>query len=133
MTKDEAILQIRPALPQINLDLSSNSIEHFQNATLRPILKQQNDWLIHLFILQLDKQQASFAQASPLQQKQKIKDLLQRNQGFRQLLIGGITAWFTSSEGEIYRQDPKLHHRRIINMAIERLQSQSEKIGSGYL
>ncbi|MEL6635965.1 MAG: hypothetical protein AAFW73_05155 [Bacteroidota bacterium] len=124
MTKDETILQLRPEIPQIDLQRSQHPHEHFQNATLRPLLKQHNDLLMRLFIHHLDKQRSAFVRASALQQEEKIGQILQRNQGFRQLLIGTLIAWFTEEEWGVYSLQGSALNRRIISMATRRLQSQ---------
>ncbi len=124
MTKDEAILNLRPLLPQIETTKAQKPLELFQKQTLRPLLKQQNDLLLAIFVSHLDKHKKTFLDSSPSAKEALIAQKIQRDQRFRQFLIGSIVAWFTKEEWQAYQQDPTAINRRIIGMLTQRLQSQ---------
>ena len=53
--RDNEITSLRPSV-EVNIDKNeANSPGHFQNATLRPILKLQNELLLQMFNHYLDK------------------------------------------------------------------------------
>jgi hypothetical protein len=48
-TRDLSLLALRPKLPNVRIDGAMSSEEHFQNNTLRPVIKLQNDLLVAVF------------------------------------------------------------------------------------
>lgn len=122
-TKDEAILEIRgTAIGQI-FD-SSTSEEKFQNNTLRPILKFQNDLFIEVFKNYATKQKGVFFSLSPEKKMTYIENAIQRDIKFRNSLKGIIIGLFTISEYKEYILNSSNLNKRMMNLLIERLKSQ---------
>ena len=48
-SRDEALLAIRPTIPQAKISDNTSEEERFQNQTLRPILKLQHPIFIEIF------------------------------------------------------------------------------------
>ena len=125
--RDNNVLELRgEALGVINIQSSSEEI--FQNKTLRPILKLQNDLFIQVFINYAIKQKGAFFELSPDKKMGYIENVIQRDIKFRNSLKGMIIAFFTLDEYAEYIQISSNLNKRMMNMLIERLKSQVQLI-----
>jgi len=122
-TKDEAILEIRGESIGIIFE-NSSSEEKFQNQTLRPILKFQNDLFIEVFRNYAIKQKNAFFTLSPEKKMIYIENAIQRDIKFRNSLKGIIIGIFTITEYKEYIQNSSNLNKRMMNLLIERLKSQ---------
>ncbi|WP_445717363.1 glyoxalase [Flavobacterium sp.] len=126
-TKDEAILEIRGE--SIGTIFENSSIEEkFQNQTLRPILKFQNDLFIEVFKNYATKQKGVFFSMSPEKKLIYIENAIQRDIKFRNSLKGIVIGMFTISEYKDYIQNSSNINKRMMNLLIERLKSQIQII-----
>ena len=126
-TRNQIILQLRgEAIGLITNESSAE--EQFQNATLRPILKLQNDLLIAIFINYCIKQKSTFFKLNINKKLEYIEQNIQRDMKFRDFLKGIIIAFFTIEEYENYAKNASNLNKRIITMLIERIQSQVQLI-----
>ncbi|WP_264521456.1 glyoxalase [Flavobacterium sp. N1994] len=125
--RDNNVLELRgEALGVINIQSSSEEL--FQNKTLRPILKLQNDLFIQVFINYAIKQKGAFFELSPDKKMAYIENVIQRDIKFRNSLKGMIIAFFTLEEYAEYIQISSNLNKRMMNMLIERLKSQVQLI-----
>ena len=106
----------------------SSSEEIFQNMTLRPILKTQNDLFIQVFINYAIKQKNVFFSLTPEKKMMYIENVIQRDIKFRNSLKGMIIALFTLEEYAEYIQISSNLNKRMMNMLVERLKSQIQLI-----
>ncbi|MCF6128673.1 glyoxalase [Flavobacterium sp. AS60] len=106
----------------------SSSEEIFQNMTLRPILKTQNDLFIQVFINYAIKQKNVFFSLTPEKKMQYIENVIQRDIKFRNSLKGMIIALFTLDEYAEYIRISSNLNKRMMNMLIERLKNQMQLI-----
>lgn len=126
-TRDHSILEIRgETLGVVNTDSSIE--EKFQNKTLRPILKLQNDLFIQVFINYAVKQKNVFFGHTPEKKMTYIENVVHRDMKFRNFLKGMIVAFFTLEEYAEYIQISSNLNKRMMNMLIERLKSQLQLI-----
>jgi hypothetical protein len=125
--KDDLILSIRGGVIG-SITSESSSEEKFQNQTLRPILKIQNDLLLLVFKNYITKQKVDFATLSPEKKMQFIENAIQRDIKFRNLLKGMVIGFFTLSEYETYIQNSSNLNKRMMNLLIERYKSQIQII-----
>lgn len=102
----------------------SSSEEIFQNQTLRPILKLQNDLLIQVFINYAVKQKNAFFILTPDKKMAYIENVIQKDIKFRNSLKGIIIAFFTLDEYAEYIKNSSNLNKRMMNLLIERLKSQ---------
>ena len=100
--------------------------EKFQNLTLRPVLKLQNDLYLSLFINYAIRQNAEFNLLSTEKQNLFIEKSLQNDLVLKNTFIGMTIGMFTLEEMEIYNSETKVFNKRIITMLTERLKSQIE-------
>jgi hypothetical protein len=122
-TKDETILEIRGASIGTIFE-NSSAEEKFQNQTLRPILKFQNDLFLEVFKNYATKQKGVFFTFNPDKKMQYIEKVIQKDIKFRNSLKGIIIGLFTISEYKEYIQNSSNINKRMMNLLIERLRSQ---------
>lgn len=122
-TRDTQLLDWRgDALGMVN---SQSSIEEaFQNQTIRPILKLQNDLLIQVFINYAVKQKNVFFSLTPEKKLNYIENVIQKDIKFRNSLKGMVIALFTVEEYLEYIKNSSNLNKRMMNLLIERLKSQ---------
>jgi hypothetical protein len=125
--RDTHVLELRGETFGI-INNQSSSEEIFQNKTLRPILKIQNDLLIKVFINYAVKQKNVFFSLTPEKKMVYIENVIQRDIKFRNSLKGMIIALFTLDEYAEYIRISSNLNKRMMNMLVERLKSQLQVI-----
>lgn len=98
--------------------------EAFQNNTLRPILKFQNDLLLQVFIKYAIKQKGVFFLLSPDKKEKYIENVIQKDIKLRNTLKGIIIGLFTIEEYATYVINSSNLNKRIMTLLIERYRSQ---------
>ena len=126
-TKDESLLEIRGASIGI-ISENSSAEEKFQNQTLRPILKFQNDLFLEVFRNYATKQKGAFFTLNPDKKMQYIENVIQKDIKFRNSLKGIIIGLFTISEYNEYIQNSSNLNKGMMNLLVERLKSQVQII-----
>ncbi len=126
-TKDEAILEIRGEFIGM-ISENSSFEEKFQNQTLRPILKLQNDLFIEVFRNYAIKQKGVFFSLHPENKMLYIENAIQKDTKLRNSLKGIIIGMFTILEYKTYIQNSSNLNKRMMNLLIERLKSQIQII-----
>jgi len=107
---------------KVNEDMSLD--EQFQNATLRPIIKFQNNLLIAAFRNYANKHKNSFYECNLPKRLEYIEHAIQKDMKFRNSLKGMIIGQFTVEEYESYIRNSSALNKRMMNMVIERLKDQ---------
>ncbi len=102
----------------------SSAEETFQNQTIRPILKIQNDLLIDVFKNYISKYKDDFYSYSVEKKLSYIENSIQKDIKFRNSLKGMVIGLFTIAEYEQYIKTSSSINKRMMNMVIERLKSQ---------
>ncbi|WP_163400881.1 glyoxalase [Flavobacterium fluviatile] len=102
----------------------SSADEIFQNQTIRPILKLQNDLFIAVFINYVNKNKADFYSYSVEKKLQTIENSIQKDIKFRNSLKGIVMALFTVEEYETYIKNSSDLNKRMMNLLIDRLKNQ---------
>ena len=121
--RDTAILAMRgEAIGEI-LEQSSKE-EIFQNKTLRPILKLQNDIFVESFLNYVNKHKTDFYNLSTEKKLLFIENAIQKDIKFRNALKGMVIALFTIEEFREYIQNSSSLNKRMMNLVIERLKDQ---------
>lgn len=122
-TRDQFITNLRGETIG-SVSLSSSSDEKFQNQTLRPILKLQNDLFIEVFKNHIGKHKNDFYLYSLEKKLLFIENAIQKDIKFRNALKGIVIGLFTLDEYATYIQNSSSLNKRMMNMLIERLKSQ---------
>ncbi|MDD2986421.1 glyoxalase [Flavobacterium sp.] len=101
----------------------SSAEESFQNATLRPILKLQNDLFLEVFKNYISKHKNDFYSFSVEKKLLFIENTIQKDIKFRNALKGMVIGLFTIDEYAQYMLNSSNLNKRMMNMLIERLKS----------
>ncbi len=125
--RDNHVLELRGETLGV-ITSQSSSEEIFQNKTLRPILKLQNDLFIAVFVNYAVKQKNVFFMLTPEKKMAYIENVIQRDIKFRNSLKGIVIGLFTVDEYNEYIQNSSNLNKRMMNMLIERLKSQIQLI-----
>ena len=128
MNRDEQLISLRPSIPTLMEEGVTSAMEQFQNKSLRPILKLQNDLLLKLFRSYAIKRKGAFFTLAASQKRGYIEKSLQRDLRFRSLMQGTIIGQFTEKELGHYEEKESELGRRMIEMMIQRIHSQWELI-----
>ena len=105
---------------------NSTEVENFQNQTLRPILKLQNDLYATLFEGYASRQKSDYETLSGAKKRTFIEQSLQKDMVLKNTFIGITIGLFTIDEIAVYATQSKDYNRRIITMLIERLKSHTK-------
>ena len=124
-TKDEALLELRKSATGI-INEDSSAEERFQNQTLRPILKVQNELLLEVFINYAKIQKGVFFELSISKKQLYIENALQKDVKFSNSLKGMIIGLFTIAEYKEYSLNTSNINKRIGNLLMERFKSQMQ-------
>lgn len=97
--------------------------ENFQNQTLRPILKLQNELFLSVFITNAIKNKNVFFGLSTNKKIEYIDNVLLKDFKFRQFMLGLTVGLFTNTEFNYYVSNSSKLNKRIVSMLAERLKS----------
>ncbi|HBS53614.1 MAG TPA: glyoxalase [Flavobacterium sp.] len=105
---------------------TSQSLEEevFQNATLRPILKLQNDLIVLIFQNYVNQIKLPFKDFTVEKKMSSIATIISKDIQLQNTLKGIVIGLFTTEEYHYYSKTISNSNKRIKAMLIERLQSQ---------
>jgi hypothetical protein len=109
---------------QGTVNAQSSADEFFQNETLRPILKLQNDLFIEAFRNYITKSKTDFYHFNVEKKLHFMEHSIQRDIKFRNSLKGIVIGLFTVEEYTRYIQNSSDLNKRMMSMLIERLKNQ---------
>jgi len=129
--RDDHLVNMRPDLGQARMHDQMSSQEFFQNNTLRPILKLQNDLILALFRHYVEKHKGVFYELSPERKMDYIESAIHKDMKFRNILKGLVLGQFTLEEYRAYSADSSAINKRILSMIKERLKRQVQVLSQG--
>ena len=132
-TRDIALLELRPEIPSAKVNADMTSDESFQNGTLRPIAKLQNDLLVAVFKNYVRKHKNVFHDLSVEKRLDYIENAIHKDMKFRNSLKGMIIGQFTIEEYELYIQNSSALNKRMMNIVKERLKSNIQLLEYEYV
>ena len=115
------LLKIRLGIKTTSLKSNMSSDEYFQNTTLRPSIKFQNDLLIEGFKNYVKKHKNVFHSLSMDKKLHYIENAIQRDIKFRNSLKGMIIGVFSVEEYKTYTKNSSSLNKRMMNIVIESL------------
>ena len=122
MTERNLLLKdLRPNISHAKVMNNTRDEERFQNQTLRPIAKFQNDLLISIFKMYITKRKNTFYKLSLPEKQNYIDHAIKRDLKFRNLIKGIFIGLFTGDEYEEYIGNATNLDKRIANLSVERL------------
>ncbi|WP_324027492.1 glyoxalase [Maribacter sp. BPC-D8] len=124
MDRTQKLQSIRPTIASAKIMPNMSEDERFQNETLRPILKLQNDLLLASFQNYIIKMKNTFYELKLEKRIDYITKAIQKDIKYRNSLKGMIIGQFTIEEYEAYVQNSSALNKRMINMVVKRIQDQ---------
>ena len=125
MRPDAALLALRPAVPtETDPAEATGSVGAFLHATLRPVLKLQNELLLALVADFVADHRIALASAEATQRQRLLTQLLERNTKLRATIVGLVAGHFTAPEYAFYQLNRSELNRRILDLATQRVVSQ---------
>jgi hypothetical protein len=119
--RDLNLLQLRPVIPSARVSENMCSDEQFQNKTLRPIAKLQNDLFVEVFKNYIQKHKNAFYGFHVEKKMAFIENAIQRDIKFRNSLKGIMIGQFTIDEYKIYIENSSALNKRMMNIVKERM------------
>ena len=121
--RDITLLKIRPEIPTVQIHPGTSSEELFQNETIRPIVRLQDDLLLAVFRNYARKHKNVFYDLLVEKRLDYIENSVHKDTKFRNSLKGIIIGQFTLDEYEKYVQNSSALNKRMMNIMKERLKS----------
>ncbi len=118
------LIELRPEISSIIFNDQMSADEHFQNKTIRPVIKLQNDLIIEVFKNYTKKHKNVFNTLTLEKKYVYIENAIQRDVKFRNSLKGMIIGQFTVDEYKSYIQNSSALNKRMMNIVIERIKDQ---------
>jgi hypothetical protein len=118
------LLRFRPEIPNAKITQEMSHDERFQNTTLRPVIKFQNEMLLASFKNYISKHKGGFYDLTMEKRMEFVENAIQKDIKFRNALKGMIIGQFTLEEYESYIFYSSALNKRMMNMVIERLKDQ---------
>lgn len=122
-TRDQFLKEFR-GVSFGKLTAETSTEEFFQNETLRPIMKLQNDLLLAFFQNYILKSKVNFSQFSSEKKLNFIENAIKKDIKFRNSLKGMVIGFFTLEEYNRYIVNSTALSKRITNLLVERISSQ---------
>ena len=123
-SRSNDLMRIRPELRKVPVAAEASTDAFFQNNTLRPVIKLQNDLLLAAFRNYAIKHKGYFFELGHEKKLKYIENAIQKDVKFRNSLKGMLIGQFTLEEYERYIQTSSALNKRMMNMVIERLKDQ---------
>ncbi len=122
--RNPKILSLRPLILNTKVNDQMKAEEQFQNATLRPIIKFQNDLILEVFRNYVKKHKNVFYEKTLENRLKYIDTAITKDIKFRNALKGIVIGHFTLSEYKEYIKNSSALNKRMMNLVKQRLQDQ---------
>ncbi len=131
--RTQSLQKIRPQILSAKLTETMSDEERFQNQTLRPVIKFQNDLFLHVFQNYITKRKNSFYQLTLEKRLDYVTHAIQKDLKLRNSLKGMVVGQFGIEEYELYITNSSALNKRMLNMVIKRIQDQIQFFDSAAL
>ena len=122
--RSEDLLSLRPEIPSARISPNMSDEERFQNETLRPVIKFQNDLFVAAFRNYVSKHKNAFYDLELDKRLEYIENAIQKDIKFRNSLKGMVIGQFAIEEYQRYIQNSSALNKRMMKMVIARLKDQ---------
>ncbi|MBN2869117.1 MAG: glyoxalase, partial [Flavobacteriaceae bacterium] len=113
-TRDQQLLAARPTIESMTINDTMSSEERFQNETLRPVIKLQNDLFIEVFRNYIAKHKNVFYQLTIEKRLNYIENAIHKDIKFRNSLKGMVIGQFTVDEYLTYIKNSSALNKRMM-------------------
>ncbi len=120
--RDINLKELRPEIPSARITENMTPDERFQNETLRPIAKLQDQLLLAAFRNYIAKHKNKFYELSLDNRLLYIANSIQKDIKFRNSLKGMMIGQFTLEEYDRYILNSSALNKRMMNIVKERIQ-----------
>lgn len=120
-SRDTSLLKIRPEIPNAKTTPLMSEEEYFQNKTIRPIAKLQNELLVEVFKHYIQKHKNVFYDLSVEKRIDYIENAIHKDTKFRNSLKGIMIGQFTIDEHRKYVANSSALNKRMMSIVKERL------------
>ncbi|MBO3116943.1 glyoxalase [Winogradskyella sp. DF17] len=117
------LLAARPIILSAKINDAMSGEEHFQNTTLRPVIKMQHELFIVVFRNYISKRKNVFYELTLPKRLAYIEHAIHKDMKFRNSIKGMIIGQFTVEEYAIYIKNSSALNKRMMNIVKERLVS----------
>ncbi len=131
-TRDSILLSMRPEIPSAKIHPNTSDDERFQNQTLRPVARLQNEILLASFRNYIAKHKNVFYDLSLENRLNYTENAIHKDIKFRNSLKGIIIGQFTLEEFNKYIQNSSALNKRMMDLVIERLKSNIQLLERDY-
>ena len=122
--RSDDLLSLRPEIPSARISPNMTDEERFQNQTLRPVIKFQNELFLAAFKNYTAKHKNTFYELGLEKRLEYIENAIQKDIKFRNSLKGMVIGQFTIEEYQLYIENSSALNKRMMNMVIARLKDQ---------
>ena len=121
--RDLQLLEIRPKIPSAKVSENMSFDEKFQNQTLRPVTKLQEELLLEVLRNYISKHKNSFYDLALEKRFLFIETAITKDIKFRNSLKGIIIGQFTLEEYSNYILNSSALNKRMMNIVKQNLQN----------
>ena len=125
-TRSKLLTEIRPQILGARVTTFTSFEEAFQNKTLRPIAKLQNDLLLEIFKDYIVKRKNFYHTLTKQKQLDYIEYSVKHDEKLRNIIKGVFIGLFSYEEFINYQSESRALNKRITNLTIERLKDQMQ-------
>ena len=122
-SRDFELIKLRPEIPTAIVSSSMSTEEYFQNKTIRPIVKLQNELLVEVFKHYVKKHKNVFYDLPIEKRLDYIENAVHKDMKFRNSLKGIIIGQFTIEEHRNYVINSSALNKRMMRIVKENLKS----------
>lgn len=120
--RDLQVVEMRPEIPSAKVSEKMSSDEYFQNQTLRPITKLQEDLILEVFRNYIVKHKNSYYELNLEKRFDYIENAILKDIKFRNSLKGIIIGQFSLEEYRKYILNSSALNKRMMNIVKQNLQ-----------
>ncbi|MDN3723539.1 glyoxalase [Aequorivita sp. SDUM287046] len=131
-SRDSSLLRMRPEIASAKNFPLMTADECFQNRTLRPVAKLQNDLLLAVFKNYVVKHKNVFYDLTIDKRLDYIENAIHKDMKFRNSLKGIIIGQFTLDEFDVYIQNSSALNKRMMDIVKDRLKSNIQLLDYQY-
>ena len=121
--RDINLLRLRPEILGASVSDQTGADEQFQNQTLRPVVKLQNELFVEAFKNYLQKYKSGFYEMSPEKKLLFIDNSIQKDMKFRNSLKGMVIGQFSIEEYKTYIRNSSALNKRMMNLVKESIKN----------
>lgn len=126
--RDAALVALRPDVPTADPGLADTPVEAFRHATLRPVLKLQNETVLALTAAHVAALVKGFDGFAPDDQRERLGALMRADSRLKRTLVGAVLGLLTADELAFALAHDAEVRRRIVALLAERVVSQTADV-----